>query len=41
MAADFTIGEVVRRTGVAATTMRFYEQIRLIPPPRESVVSAR
>jgi MerR family redox-sensitive transcriptional activator SoxR len=33
MAADLTIGEVARRTGVAATTLRFYEQIGLVPAP--------
>ena len=28
-----TIGEVARRAGVAATTLRYYEQIGLVPPP--------
>ncbi|OHV00348.1 helix-turn-helix domain-containing protein [Mycobacterium talmoniae] len=28
-----TIGEVAHRTGVAATTLRYYEQIGLVPPP--------
>lgn len=29
-----TIGEVARQAGVAATTLRYYEQIGLVPPPR-------
>ncbi|OBH31878.1 MerR family transcriptional regulator [Mycobacterium sp. E342] len=28
-----TIGDVARRAGVAATTLRYYEQIGLVPPP--------
>lgn len=28
-----TIGEVARQAGIAATTLRFYEQIGLIPAP--------
>jgi MerR family transcriptional regulator, redox-sensitive transcriptional activator SoxR len=28
-----TIGEVARRANVAATTLRYYEQIGLLPPP--------
>ncbi|MBN9634276.1 MAG: MerR family DNA-binding transcriptional regulator, partial [Actinobacteria bacterium] len=31
--ATFTIGEVSVRADVAATTLRYYEQIGLIPPP--------
>jgi MerR family redox-sensitive transcriptional activator SoxR len=31
--AGLTIGEVSRRAGVAATTLRYYEQIGLIPAP--------
>jgi len=27
------IGEVARRAGIAATTLRYYEQIGLVPPP--------
>lgn len=33
MAASLTIGEVARRAGVAATTLRYYEQIGLVPAP--------
>lgn len=33
MSARLTIGEVARRAGVAATTLRYYEQIGLVPPP--------
>ncbi|OJZ74793.1 MerR family transcriptional regulator [Mycobacterium paraffinicum] len=34
MSARLTIGEVARQAGVAATTLRYYEQIGLVPPPR-------
>jgi MerR family transcriptional regulator, redox-sensitive transcriptional activator SoxR len=33
MFARLTIGEVARRAGVAATTLRYYEQIGLVPAP--------
>jgi DNA-binding transcriptional MerR regulator len=33
MAASLTIGEVARQAGVAATTLRYYEQIGLVPAP--------
>jgi MerR family transcriptional regulator, redox-sensitive transcriptional activator SoxR len=33
MAAGLTIGEVARQAGVAATTLRYYEQIGLVPAP--------
>lgn len=33
MAGGRTIGEVSRETGVAATTLRYYEQIGLVPAP--------
>ncbi len=32
MTARLTIGEVAREAGVAATTLRYYEQIGLVPP---------
>jgi DNA-binding transcriptional MerR regulator len=32
MTASLTIGEVARRTGIAATTLRYYEQIGLLAP---------
>ena len=33
MAAGLTIGKVAHKTGVAATTLRYYEQIGLVPVP--------
>jgi MerR family transcriptional regulator, redox-sensitive transcriptional activator SoxR len=33
MSTRLTIGEVARQAGVAATTLRYYEQIGLLPPP--------
>jgi MerR family redox-sensitive transcriptional activator SoxR len=33
MANGLTIGEVAREAGVAATTLRYYEQIGLVPAP--------
>ncbi|OBB63416.1 helix-turn-helix domain-containing protein [Mycobacterium sp. 852014-50255_SCH5639931] len=33
MSPRLTIGEVARHAGVAATTLRYYEQIGLVPPP--------
>jgi MerR family redox-sensitive transcriptional activator SoxR len=32
MTRHLTIGAVARETGVAATTLRYYEQIGLVPP---------
>lgn len=34
MTTGLTIGEVARRADVAATTLRYYEQIGLIPAPQ-------
>jgi MerR family redox-sensitive transcriptional activator SoxR len=31
--ATLTIGDVAREAGMAATTLRYYEQIGLLPPP--------
>lgn len=33
MTTRLTIGEVARRTGVAQTTLRYYEQVGLLPAP--------
>lgn len=33
MAASLTIGEVARQAGIAATTLRYYEQLGLVPAP--------
>lgn len=33
MAALLSIGEVAHRTGVAQTTLRYYEQVGLLPAP--------
>ncbi|OBK78912.1 MerR family transcriptional regulator [Mycobacterium sp. 1165178.9] len=33
MAPSLTIGDVARQTGVAATALRYYEQIGLVPEP--------
>ena len=33
MVASLTIGEVARRAGLAATTLRYYEQIGLVSAP--------
>jgi MerR family redox-sensitive transcriptional activator SoxR len=31
---ELTIGEVARRSGVRTSTLRYYEQARILPPPR-------
>lgn len=36
MAERLTIGEVARRTGVAPTTLRYYEKVGLVPAPQRS-----
>jgi DNA-binding transcriptional MerR regulator len=36
MKPGFSIGAVARHTGVKVPTIRFYEQIGLVPPPRRS-----
>jgi DNA-binding transcriptional MerR regulator len=33
VAPSLTIGDVARRAGVAATALRYYEQLGLVPPP--------
>lgn len=30
---EMTIGELAARTGLAASTIRYYEQVKLLPPP--------
>ena len=34
--AEFTIGHLARRTGVKVPTIRYYEQVGLMPEPRRS-----
>ena len=31
---ELSIGEVARRTGVATSALRYYEEVGLLPPPR-------
>ena len=40
-AAEFTIGRLARETGCKAPTIRYYEQIGLLPEPRRSVGNQR
>lgn len=39
--ADYSIGELARRTGVKVPTIRYYEQIGLIPPPPRTAGNQR
>lgn len=31
--ADFSIGDIARKAGIATSTIRYYERIGLLPPP--------
>jgi MerR family transcriptional regulator, mercuric resistance operon regulatory protein len=39
--ASFSIGELSRRTGVNIETIRYYERIRLLPPPPRTISGRR
>lgn len=39
--AEFTIGHLARQTGVKIPTIRYYEQVRLMPEPRRSPANQR
>jgi len=41
MREALTIGEASRRTGIKVPTIRYYEQIGLLPPPRRSAGNRR
>jgi DNA-binding transcriptional MerR regulator len=41
MKADLTIGDLARATGCKIPTIRYYEQIRLLPAPRRSAGNQR
>jgi DNA-binding transcriptional MerR regulator len=41
MAPSLTIGQVAKTSGVAARTIRYYEQIRVLPPPRRGASGYR
>lgn len=32
--ADFSIGDIAQKAGIATSTIRYYERIGLLPPPR-------
>jgi DNA-binding transcriptional MerR regulator len=40
-AAEFTIGHLARDTGCRVPTIRYYEQIGLMPPPRRTAGNQR
>lgn len=41
MARELTIGEAAERTGIKIATIRYYEQIGLLPPPARSAGNRR
>jgi len=41
MAQTLTIGEVAKTSGVAAKTIRYYEEIGVLPPPRRTASGYR
>lgn len=41
MAQTFTIGQVAKTTGVAAKTIRYYEEIGVVPTPSRTVSGYR
>lgn len=41
MAQTFTIGQVAKTTGVAAKTIRYYEEIGVLPAPSRTVAGYR
>jgi len=41
MAPSLTIGQVAKTSGVAAKTIRYYEQIGVLPPPRRGASGYR
>ena len=41
MSKQLTIGDVSRRTGLPATTIRFYEEQGIVPPPRRTEAGYR
>lgn len=40
-AAEYTIGHLARETGCKVPTIRYYEQIRLLPAPRRTAGNTR
>lgn len=41
MAQTFSIGHVAKATGVAAKTIRYYEDVGVLPPPRRTTTGYR